>query len=247
MYGMGPAQYFRSKFCLVDITCTIIDVVAVAAELAAASAVQQEGNTGSGATNTMEFAPLLRALRILRFMRLMRVLRLARVVTTFKKALSDNLETDKDGWRLTRYGLHRLTKLFSGVEGEALDLDKMSKTPIVTVLLDLLMYEDAELFEIAFGTLSRHFSQVTEFISTMKNVQLLATPESSSAYDLLRAELSVFRNHIEAYEIWGCKNDFSETSSLDTVHEVLRTLHKLAALCEEKMNASAIDNNQQEL
>ena len=237
---MGAKPFFRSNFCRIDFICTMIDVIALVFEL---SLPQGDSSATGGETQAMEFAPAFRTLRILRFVRLIRVLRMARYVGQIQKVFSDNLETDKEGLCLTRYGLRRLTKLFSGVEGEALDLDKMSKTPVVTVCLDLLMYENPDLFEAAFLTLTRHFSQVTEFLQAMQNVQLLATPQAQRAYDTLRNELSVFRNNIESYEMWGCENDFTEVNKV-TIEQVLSTLKKLRNMCETDGDEGVSADNQ---
>ena len=237
---MGAGPFFKSNFCRIDFICTSIDLVALVFELS----IGASDSSSKDDTAAMEYAPAFRTLRILRFVRLIRVLRMARYVGQIQKVFSDNLETDKEGLCLTRYGLRRLTKLFSGVEGEALDLDKMSKTPIVTVCLDLLIYENPDLFEAAFLTLSRHFSQVTEFLQAMQDVQLLATPQAQRAYDTLRNELSVFRNNIESYEMWGCENDFTEVNKV-TIEQVLSTLKKLRSMCEtdEEDGVSADNQN----
>jgi hypothetical protein len=132
--------------------------------------------------------------------------------------------------QLTDAGQQQFQSLFEGEEADALDLDKMSDAPLITVCLDLLMYESADLFEAAFTVIVRHFTQRSEIVETIQKVHMLAKPEEVSAYGLLKKELSLLRNKIESYEVWGVENDFSPIS-WETVHQVKATLVKLRHIC----------------
>lgn len=153
-------------------------------------------------------------------------------------ALAEGIEsTTKDGEEglcMSKAGILLFEQLFSQMT-EELCPDHISEAPMVTVMLDLMMYEDHKLFEASFRTLVRHFTQRRALVNQLGNVQLLVDETTVSAYKILEQELSILRNHVESYEMWGISNDFSDDGSVNTtiVEKVKDTLVKIINMCQD--------------
>eukprot|EP00937_MAST-01D_sp_MAST-1D-sp2_P004933 g4933.t1 len=144
----------------------------------------------------------------------------------------ENSTSTTDGERglvVTKTGQARFESMF-GKDYSELDMDQISESPLVSICFDLLMYESGDVFEAAFRTLTRHFSQRTALIDTLAEVQLLTTPATERAYKLLERELDFMRNSIDSYETWGVKNEFSDVD-MNVVDLMKSTLDKLTELC----------------
>ena len=147
-----------------------------------------------------------------------------------KQAISESTTASGDaGFCVTNFGFDKFDNMF-GSDYAGLDMDAISDSPLVTICFDLMMYQSPDVFEAAFKTLLRHFSQRQSLLKCLREVQLLVNPSTVAAYQVLERELSMVRNRFESYETWGVANEFSPVQD-DVVQEVLATLKKLTLLC----------------
>ena len=123
------------------------------------------------------------------------------------------------------------------IDGTALDLDAMSVSPLSTILMDLMMYNNPELFEASLSLLETIFSQRVAIIEAMENVQLLLNENvpTFGTMTAMTAEVSMLRNYVESYETWGVANSFSPIDE-GIVASVLASLDKLGKMCFEPPN-----------
>ena len=120
--------------------------------------------------------------------------------------------------------------IFSNAEAKAFDFDDMSDAPLITICLDLMMYNKPEVFQLALEMLTRTFSQREDLVMALESSQMLFSAKAIEAHSVLKSELDVLRNDIESYETWGVDNDFSPQDR--KVHaRVRRVLTRLTNLC----------------
>jgi hypothetical protein len=155
----------------------------------------------------------------------------------------DSTSTSGDpGFCVTSAGFNKFNSMF-GPEYAGLDMDQISESPLVTICFDLMMYESASVFEAAFRTLFRHFSQRASLLKCLKEVQLLVNEKTVSAFQMLERELSLLRNRFESYETWGVANDFGPVQD-DVVASVKQTLVKLEGLCKDQATGEPVRETQ---
>ena len=118
------------------------------------------------------------------------------------------------------------------INGTALDLDALSDAPLPTILMDLMMYPNAELFEAALSQLHSMFNQRTDTLHAMSGVQLLLSDEVPcvGTLSLLKSEVALVRHRIESYETWGVSNAFSGIDDA-VANMVLAALTNLTEFC----------------
>ena len=196
---------------------------------------------------------------------------LTRCIMAYKKLLSeageDSILTEGDvqtrveglfqslGGRAKRTGvatehlappmLKRFLDIFEGPEARDFDFDVMSDAPLMTICLDLMMYNKPEIFQLALELLTQTFSQHDSLVTAMESIQLLFSAKSSEAFFVLQSKLAGLKNDLESYETWGIDNDFSPAD--DNVHQrVLDVLLQLTNFCtlgdEEDTGVPNIEN-----
>jgi hypothetical protein len=114
-------------------------------------------------------------------------------------------------------------KLFESAASQAFDLDKLSDKPLVTILLDLMMYEDPDLFEAAFGLLYRRNAQKKKLMASMHDVVILkseylgasAVPDGDlSKLPALRAHVAHMRKEVNEWELWAQHNELGPIGAM---------------------------------
>jgi hypothetical protein len=139
---------------------------------------------------------------------------------------------------------HKLRPIFNkvlhGDKSRQLDLDHISDMPLITVVLDLLMYENDKLFARALGVLFSHFAQQRQLISALSQVQVLSKHEfkymeghehASIELEEVRGKVDIARAMIESIETWGV-NDLelrspTEAANTRQVSKILRMLKEI--------------------
>lgn len=150
--------------------------------------------------------------------------------TSFEAAAEPAGDEVHDGYELTPAFAQRLLQVFTGAEAQAFDFDVMSDAPLVTICMDLAMYNKSELFDCAMQLLIRTFSQREDLVAALESVQLLSSDKALEAYGMLNSSLLTLRNDVESYETWGCDNDFSGADEA-VITRVKDTLQRLINMC----------------
>jgi hypothetical protein len=149
-----------------------------------------------------------------------------------KQAVSESTTACGDvGLCVTNLGFDKFDNMF-GPAYAGLDMVQISDSPLVTICFDLMMYQSPDVFEAAFKALLRHFSQRQSLLKCLREVTLLVNSSTVAAYQVLERELSMLRHRFESYETWGVVNEFGPVQG-GVVKEVLATLKKLTALCND--------------
>jgi hypothetical protein len=158
------------------------------------------------------------------------------------KPMGKTIDGKSGEWALTQTALDILDggsnddgdrKGLFGELTSKLDISKMGggRTDLVTACIDLLMYDSAELFDMAFCTLTNNFRQERNFLRALENTQLLVSKESVAVYTRLQSELSYFRHHIQSYELWGVTSQFNNEVDMGKVASVKRMLTWMRCEC----------------
>eukprot|EP00004_Rigifila_ramosa_P001596 TRINITY_DN1154_c0_g1_i2.p1 TRINITY_DN1154_c0_g1~~TRINITY_DN1154_c0_g1_i2.p1 ORF type:complete len:2503 (+),score=673.94 TRINITY_DN1154_c0_g1_i2:327-7511(+) len=122
-------------------------------------------------------------------------------------------------------------------EAKQLDLDEISETPLVTVLLDLIMYQNKHLVDASLSLLVNHFSQRKALLDAASRVNLLTDEASIAVKEKMHRSIYTLNNHFEYHEVWGCPNEtrqFNHTIFL----EVCDTLDKMTDACKKRVEGS---------
>jgi hypothetical protein len=100
--------------------------------------------------------------------------------------------------------------VFNDDDSDKLDLELLSKAPLDTVLLDLLMYQCEDMFSRVLKLLELRYTQVKSLIEASAQVNIIseAIPIYEHIQDL-QHELHQLRSYIESYETWGVDNGYS--------------------------------------
>jgi hypothetical protein len=167
--------------------------------------------------------------------------RLSIIMYEFKSSVDKNVpllaqdQLKPDKWILVDQFQDAFNNVFEAggeIDGTALDLDAMSDSPLSTILMDLMMYKNPELFEASLSLLETIFSQRVAIIEAMDGVQLLLqeTVPTFETLETMMAELGTLRNYVESYETWGVQNSFSPIDRTK-YQTVLDSLDKLSVMC----------------
>lgn len=93
----------------------------------------------------------------------------------------------------------------------------------IKILLDLVNYKYAPLKEIAISYLISSFSQNTNFISAMQDVQLIWMPHMSKIYFDVRADIFSMRRHTVSSAPGG--ESFTRCRPLPSLTPLVQVLH----------------------
>lgn len=124
----------------------------------------------------------------------------------------DKTNDDEDAWQMDL--------------GEISKSDEL-RTNFGDLLVDILMYEDDDLFADAFGLLSRRFGQRRKLRDALQDVILQDSPwwkgnGSKIKLDDLQAQISFLLYITRSYEVWGVSSRLSGPFD-STKHETLKT------------------------
>lgn len=110
-------------------------------------------------------------------------------------------------------------------------LQRMCSADIVSVSLDLLLYDHPQLVSNALQLVYRHYNQHDILLSSLQRVQLLVAPELVDQYDELRTDLDQFRQLGETTEIWL---DMRDPEDFEKAEQASNLLSKLCGVLEQK-------------
>jgi hypothetical protein len=147
----------------------------------------------------------------------------------------------EEGYCLTQSGFHAVQSLFAA-QYDNLDLDHLSRAPLVTVCFDLQQYHSPQLFVASMASLVSHFTQRRQLKEHIGQIQLLTTEFSINAHEELRDNLAMLTSDLESYEMWGVANEFSGIDD-EVVRRVVGTLDSLVTLC-VRLDGSPDSENQ---
>jgi hypothetical protein len=88
----------------------------------------------------------------------------------------------------------------------SLDIERISKAPFVTILLDLLMYESFELFHAAFSLLQRHFSQHNSLLQALTVSRLLVREVKVRRFHRMKRTIATIRTDLDSFSQWAMAN-----------------------------------------
>jgi len=103
-----------------------------------------------------------------------------------------------------------------------LDLQAASKKDMVAILMDLCMYKNPKLVNVAFSNLVRHFSQKHDLLLACSRVQLLQDPREVLLYESVQRDLRRLSALVETDELWLGVPD--SEGRADETKEILATL-----------------------
>ena len=97
---------------------------------------------------------------------------------------TEAVEDDPNELVLSSYAQFRINDVFEEIDGgdgtqdyAKLDIDKMSPSEnLIAICMDLMMYDDPELFECAFSLLWSQFNQRSPVVDALQHVMLLDNP-----------------------------------------------------------------------
>jgi hypothetical protein len=168
--------------------------------------------------------------------------------------MGKTIDGKPDDWALTTKALEILVGGMNQAENKGLfgDLSKKldlaamggGRTDLVTACIDLLMYESAELFDMAFCALTNNFRQERNFLRALEDTQLLVKEDTVDVYTKLQSELSHFRHHIQSYELWGRVSKFNNEVDMNNVESIKKML--IWMRCECTSEGGAIDGSEPE-
>lgn len=136
------------------------------------------------------------------------------------------------GVTLSALGLQAIDKNFE--DDDFLGLKRLSKTTderVEAICLDLMMYDDDNLFSKGLQLLLKYKTQRQQFIQNLSELQLLDNPESVNAYETLKMELSTLLHHIESFETWRSEKTTSMSESKKIYENVIDILTRLRYIC----------------
>jgi hypothetical protein len=186
-YALGVNRFCRDICCHIDLAVTVIDVLGLVSHILTTQ-ITSYSNAG-------------RSLRMLRALRIGRVFRLCRVGGG-NAASSENEDN-----ALTPAGIKALEGLFTGNSGGVLNFGGMCKTSLSAMLLDLLMYDDDELFENVFGLLSVRLLETNALLTSLGEVEVLHDKLDVQRYEAARSSLVRLQERLGAFEVWGASDD----------------------------------------
>jgi len=131
--------------------------------------------------------------------------RIGNLLATLKDYIDRDIPVIDENNEIIEPFFEAFEDLFTSPEGVALDMEKMSTCPLDTALIDLLMYEDDNLFEASFAFLKRRFGQRRALINFLPKVTLIPTNKIPIFDDfaLLDQELQQLRYYMRSYSVWG--------------------------------------------
>jgi hypothetical protein len=88
----------------------------------------------------------------------------------------------------------------------SLDLDKMTKVPFDTVMLDLLMYEHFDLFRSSFSLFIRHYSQKKALLRALSRSRLLVRDSKIAIFKSIKQLLASLSMDLDSFSQWGMAN-----------------------------------------
>ncbi len=124
--------------------------------------------------------------------------------------------------------------LFTQGDGVAFDLSAIASVDVDAILVDLLMFEDDEIFRHALHLLMRQYGQRAKLLEAVSGVCLLshgALPIIESA-SRLQADLGMLRYALRSTEVWAVKSRMSGDFNRQTLDFVRTTLTNLRGLLE---------------
>jgi len=140
--------------------------------------------------------------------------RINQLLAKFKFYVDSNTPLlDEDG-EIVQPFFDDFEDLFTSDDGKAMDMASMTDCPLDTTILDLLMYQDDDLFEQAMGFVKRRYGQRRALIGFLPQVTLLDSPNIPvfGTFALLDQDLQQLRYYMRSYSVWAVH---SETSPMD--------------------------------
>ena len=100
------------------------------------------------------------------------------------------------------------TQLFhsSSTKVLTLDFEKMTAGPFITTCLDLLMYEDASLFEAAMQLMVRKFETRRALRTVLNGVQLVKRDDVAAAAEKIEASVALLDVTLSSFPVWAMGN-----------------------------------------
>jgi len=116
--------------------------------------------------------------------------------------------------------------LFTMGDGKLLDFEEMSGQPLMTILLDCLMYKDDRVHAKALELLERTYTQRFQLLQAIDNVILLQT---APYYPQLNADINYFVLLLRSTEVWAVSSkisgEFDKKKEKD-FYEMVKSINK---------------------
>jgi hypothetical protein len=109
-----------------------------------------------------------------------------------------------------------------------IDFEDLSERDYITILLDLLLYKNEPLVRNAIEILSLHFSQKTNLINRLKEIQLIEDISMQKDKKRIKSIKNDLQDLAEQIEEW-----YPECQKVDTLHhkKAIKTIQLLKELC----------------
>ncbi|RNA42187.1 inositol 1-4-5-trisphosphate receptor isoform X1 [Brachionus plicatilis] len=225
-------NYEKSKFGQKMFSPVILPASNMANSFIVSNMVENNQASKANSSNSMEehmntiYETKLKILDILEFILNVRLdYRLTYLLCVFKKMFNQNLSKQKYEQFFSQFLtdeknlqeiLKEADKLFSSDNDLTdLDLDGSGGQKFLRVLLKLIMHEYPQLVTQSIKLLFRHFNQITETISALKQIQLLVSDEDVTNYNKIKTGIERLRLLVEQSELWIYKKKeaFKRTST----------------------------------
>jgi len=154
--------------------------------------------------------------------------RINQLLAKFKSYVDSNTPLlDEDGEIIQPF-FDDFEDLFTSDDGKAMDMGSMTDCPLDTTILDLLMYQDDDLFEQAMGFIKRRYGQRRALVGFLPQVTLLESPNIPvfGTFALLDQDLQQLRYYMRSYSVWAVHSGTSpmDKSVFDSAERILTKL-----------------------
>ena len=117
------------------------------------------------------------------------------------------------------------------IDKKFIDMEELSERDYITILLDLMLYKDEDLVKNAFALLHLHFSQKSNLISQLKEIQLIEDVAMQKDQKRIKSIKNHLSNLAESIENWFQECHLMKTDAEKDAKDTIRLLEELCDFC----------------